>query len=120
MSKQTPILSFNSIFSILVFLGNSALNGVLVKGSNYLESLSKCKVIAFDKTGTITYGKPTVTDVIPLNIPKEEFIKVAKSIEILSEHPLSKAISDYTKESTAYPVYDFEQIQGRGLKGKMI
>jgi Cd2+/Zn2+-exporting ATPase len=79
--------------TLLSALSNGARNGILFKGSTFIESLGRVRAIAFDKTGTLTSGHPLVTDVIPLfGESEDELLALAASIESLSEHPLARAI----------------------------
>ncbi|HRG91102.1 MAG TPA: HAD-IC family P-type ATPase, partial [Chitinophagales bacterium] len=76
--------------AIYAAIGNASGKGVLVKGGKYIEALANLKAIAFDKTRTITYGKPVVSDVIPLNgTSKEELLACSSGAELFSEHPLA-------------------------------
>jgi Cd2+/Zn2+-exporting ATPase len=94
-------------------------NGIIIKGGEYIEELSRIKAILFDKTGTLTEGKLEVSDIQPNNISKEELIKIACSIEGKSKHPIAKAFNDYqvSNNIATYNVDDFESIAGKGLKG---
>jgi Cd2+/Zn2+-exporting ATPase len=79
--------------TLLSALSNGARNGILFKGSTFIESLGRVRAIAFDKTGTLTSGHPVVTDVVSLSGESEdEILALAASIESLSEHPLARAI----------------------------
>ncbi len=106
--------------AIMVGTGKGAQLGILIKSAENLELLSKADTIVLDKTGTITKGKPQVTDIYPLGISEEELLKIAASIENASAHPLAKAIIEYVKnKNISYkPIESFEMIQGQGLKGK--
>lgn len=95
-------------------LGNSALNGVLVKGSNYLESLSKCKVIAFDKTGTLTEGKFEITKIQAVEKYKGKVLNYANIAEQYSTHPIAVAIKEKANESIQ-KVENYVEIAGRGI-----
>ena len=105
--------------AIMVATGKSAQFGLLFKNAESLENLHKVDTILLDKTGTITEGKPQVTDIIS-EIDENEFIKMASSIENNSEHPLSHAISEYAKDKNiqAKNIEDFEAISGKGIKAK--
>lgn len=105
--------------AIMVATGKSAQFGLLFKNAESLENLHKVDTILLDKTGTITEGKPQVTDIIS-EIDENEFIKIASSIENNSEHPLSHAISEYAKSKNiqAKNIEDFEAISGKGIKAK--
>lgn len=107
-------------------LAAAARQGILVKGGVYLEEGRKIKAVALDKTGTLTYGKPVVTDVIPLNgQPAEELLHWAASLDAQSEHPVASAIvaecaqAHGAERCNLLPVTDFEAITGRGVKGKL-
>ena len=104
--------------AIMVGNGVGAKNGILFKNATSLEILSKIKVIAFDKTGTITQGKPQVTDIIPFGeIKKEQLLIAAYSLEAKSEHPLAKAICDYCRQHNIMPqsTEDFKSFSGKGV-----
>ncbi len=108
--------------AVVAAIGNAARHGVLVKGGIYLEIAEKLKAIAFDKTGTITIGKPSITDIIPLNNQTEEtIIQLAASIESRSEHPLGETIVNYAKEKglQLQTVDAFESLPGMGAKAKI-
>ncbi len=104
--------------AIMVGTGLGAENGILIKGGEPLETAHKIDAILLDKTGTITHGKPVVTDVIPLNgSDMDTVLKMAGALEKNSEHPLGKAILDYVNkniESIPEPT-DFESITGKGV-----
>jgi Cd2+/Zn2+-exporting ATPase len=79
--------------TLLSALSNGARNGILFKGSTFIESLGRVRAVAFDKTGTLTSGHPLVTDVVSLSGENEdELLALAAAIETLSEHPLARAI----------------------------
>ena len=100
--------------AIMVAMGRSASKGILVKSAESLEILHSVDTVVLDKTGTITAGKPSVTDIESL-IDNEEFIKIAGSIEKNSEHPLSLAVTDYTKDLQLYPAENFKALFGKGV-----
>ena len=107
--------------AVVAAIGNAARHGILVKGGVYLEIAEKLKAIAFDKTGTITIGKPSVTDIIPLNNQTEETIlQLAASIECHSEHALGETIVSQAKERrlNLQAVDVFESLPGMGAKAK--
>lgn len=107
--------------AIMVASGKGASNGILYKTAESLETTGKAKIVALDKTGTITKGQPSVTDIIPVNgISETELVQSALNIEAKSEHPLAKAILDYAKEKglSAEAVSEFEAITGCGVKAK--
>jgi Cu+-exporting ATPase len=111
--------------AIIVGVGKGAQNGILIKNAESLEKLHKINTIVVDKTGTITKGKPEVTDIIPSYTDGEtdgiEVLKLIASLEKNSEHPLAMAIQEKAKEMkvTLTKVEDFEIIEGKGLQGKI-
>lgn len=111
---STPVAMVSAITS-------GAKNGVLIKGSNYVEEVGKSKVFAFDKTGTLTEGKPEVTDLISFTNSEKELLVIAASLEKLSEHPLARAIIERAKEEGVKlkDVTEFKAIAGMGIKGKI-
>ncbi len=94
-------------------------NGVLVKGTQFVESASKSKIVAFDKTGTITEGELEVKEIeVHSNIPQEEVFSALYSLELMSEHPISQAIVQAIQDRAVQKeVTDFEIIPGMGLTG---
>ena len=104
--------------AIMVGSGKGARNGILFKNAEAIEETGKVDYVILDKTGTITKGKPSVTDIISY-IDENELIKIASSIESNSTHPLALAISNYAKEKgiELYDVKDFKNIPGKGLVG---
>lgn len=106
--------------SVVAGLASAAKNGVLVKGGVYLELPARLKAVAMDKTGTLTEGRPSVVDVIPLDgHTPEELLATAAGLESHSEHPLAKAILEYAeaKGVKAPAVSTFEIIPGKGASG---
>ena len=106
--------------SIMVGTGKGAENGILVKGGEPLESAVKIKIIVFDKTGTITKGKPEVTDTISFGSLKEkELLQIAASLEKQSEHPLAEAIYTHAQDEglNFSEVSAFRAIPGHGVEG---
>lgn len=106
--------------SIMVGTGKGAEQGILFKGGGQLEAAHKTNTVVLDKTGTITYGEPVLTDVIALrNLRESEILQLTASIEKLSEHPIGKAIVEgaSTKKLELLPVSEFAAIPGRGLSG---
>lgn len=107
--------------AIMVGNGVGAKKGILFKTLSALEESGRVKVVALDKTGTITEGSPVVTDVIPAEgVAKETLLSVACSLEQKSEHPLAKAIVAYGEQNKVplTEVSDFEAVVGGGLTGK--
>ncbi len=107
--------------AIMVGTGKGAKEGILIKGGEALENAYKLKIIIFDKTGTITKGKPEVTDILPDKISEKQFLEIAGSIEKNSEHPLAEAIVNKAKENNIawQKVHDFKAIPGKGIKAKI-
>ena len=103
--------------AIMVGPGRGAGMGVLFKNAESLENLHRIDTVVLDKTGTLTTGKPAVTDVIPHGITEEELLKIAASLERKSEHPFAKAILRKANGMTIYGVSDFQTIPGRGVSG---
>ena len=106
--------------AIMVGSGIGAKHGILFKTAQSLEQTGKIRVVALDKTGTITRGEPEVTDIIPaVGISQEELLKAAASLERKSEHPLAKAILAKAEElQLKYnEVQDFKALTGSGLTG---
>lgn len=107
-------------------IGGASSRGILIKGSNYLEILSKAKYIVCDKTGTLTKGVFEVTDVVTANsYQKEELLKLAAYAESYSTHPISKSIRNaYNKDIDTNIISDIEEISGHGvcadIKGRKI
>jgi Cu+-exporting ATPase len=107
--------------AIMVGSGKGAELGVLIKSGEALEMLHRVDVVILDKTGTITEGRPSVTDLKPIFIDEEELISYAASIERLSEHPLAEAVYEYAKDKgiKIYDVEDFKSITGHGVYGRI-
>ena len=102
--------------------GAGAKNGILFKTSEALENAGHIQIVALDKTGTITEGKPVVKDILPAkNEYYDELLKVACSLENKSEHPLAKAINMYGKEHAVQieETTDFKALQGNGVQAMM-
>ena len=104
--------------AIIVGTGLGAKNGILIKNAEALETIHKADVVIFDKTGTVTEGKMSVTDIISED--KEETLKIAYSLEKLSDHPISKAICKYAKEKETedYFISKFQSLAGSGLEAE--
>ena len=81
----------------MVGSGKGARNGIMFKTAVSLEEAGKVSIVALDKTGTITEGKPKVTDIIAIDTDEMQLLKMAYSLESKSEHPLAKAIVEYAK-----------------------
>ncbi|WP_418792367.1 heavy metal translocating P-type ATPase [Phosphitispora sp. TUW77] len=103
--------------SIVSAIGNAARNGVLIKGGAYLEALGKAKNIAFDKTGTVTTGIMSLTDIFPFGgIGSEQLLQAAGAVERFSEHPLAMAVmAEVSKRKIILPDSDsFRAFPGKG------
>ena len=101
-------------------IGAASKIGVLVKGSNYLEALSKVETIVFDKTGTLTKGEFKVTNIIPKNGTKEELLEIAALGEGYSNHPIAASIRNaYKKTLSMDRVTETEELSGLGIKTKI-
>lgn len=105
--------------AIMVGNGKGAKNGILFKTAVSLEEAGKTQIVVLDKTGTITEGKPKVTDVIPVGISENDLLQLSYSLEIKSEHPLAKAIVEKAEEMqiSSLDITDFESKTGNGLCG---
>lgn len=97
--------------AMVVAIGNCSKRGILVKSSETLEAINKVDTIVFDKTGTLTIGKMSIAD----GIYNEDTLKILKSLEKNSNHPLAKSI--YDNEKDVFEVKEFEEIPGLGVKG---
>ncbi|MBS4167988.1 cation-translocating P-type ATPase [Parachlamydia sp. AcF125] len=105
--------------SIYSAIGNASSQGALIKGGRFLEAIGQIKAIALDKTRTLTYGQPVVTDIIPFgNHSKEHLLECAAGIEIFSEHPLAQSIVNAAKEEklSLHAVKNFQSVVGKGAK----
>ncbi|AMW30825.1 heavy metal translocating P-type ATPase [Arthrospira platensis] len=102
-------------------VGGAARQGILVKGSTFLDDLAAVKTVIFDKTGTLTAGVFEVTEIVPYNnFTEAELIKIAAQIESLSNHPLAQAIRQYYGDSQSPTlIEDYQEIPGCGVKGKL-
>lgn len=109
--------------AIMVGTGKAAQNGILIKSAAALENTQSITTVVLDKTGTITEGKPVVTDIIPFKlVSKENLFCAAASLEKKSEHPLGTAIVDKAEKEKIdiFPVEYFEAIPGRGVRGTVV
>lgn len=97
-------------------IGGASANGILVKGSNYLEALAETKCVVFDKTGTLSKGVFEVTKVEPQGMSSEELIRYAAYAESFSKHPISLSLKKaYGKDIDKREVVDYEEISGHGV-----
>ena len=108
--------------AITVGMGIGAQNGILIKSAEALENLHNVNIIALDKTGTVTEGKPSVTDVIPAEgVGKSELLKIAASLEKLSSHPFAAPIVTEAEKAgiVLNEIKNFEIIAGQGVTGTL-
>ncbi|MEF2919360.1 MAG: heavy metal translocating P-type ATPase [Acutalibacteraceae bacterium] len=105
--------------AIMTGTGRGALMGILIKSAEALEKADQIKTVVLDKTGTITMGKPQVTDVITFGVTTEQLVGLSASIEALSEHPLANAVVEYAKEkkTALQAVTNFTSYGGLGVSG---
>ena len=102
--------------AIMVGMGKGASNGILIKSSEALETAHKVNTVLLDKTGTITSGHPSVSDIVQFD---DELLMIASSLEKNSEHPLAIAINEYASENKIEinEIQEFEAVFGKGVKG---
>ena len=101
-------------------IGGASKKGILIKGSNYLEALSKAKYAMFDKTGTITKGVFEIQKINPVDISEEELIRVAAHGEKFSNHPIALSIKKrYKGKYDESKVENLEEISGKGIKARI-
>ena len=105
--------------AIMVGSGVGARNGILYKTASALEGAGRTQMIALDKTGTITEGQPSVTDIIPLDRSRDELLSLAASLEKNSEHPLAKAVVSAAADLPVSEVIGFEALPGNGLRARL-
>ena len=103
--------------AIMVGTGKGAENGILIKSADALETTHSIDTVVLDKTGTVTEGKPVVTDILAFDTDENEFLKLAAGVESASEHPLAEAIVEKAKEKNLEIVSptEFQAISGRGI-----
>jgi Cd2+/Zn2+-exporting ATPase/Cu+-exporting ATPase len=108
--------------AMLASIGAAAKRGLLIKGGKYLETLARADVVLLDKTGTLTLGKPQLTDIVPLNgLSETEILSLAASAERYSEHPLAEAVRIAARERhlpLAEP-QEFTAVPGKGVRAKV-
>ena len=115
-------LALGTPSAILAAIAQSARHGVLIKGGAHLENLGRIKAIAFDKTGTITKGKPELTDLVPLaDISADDVLVLAAAVESRSAHPLAQAVVQAAQErGLELPsAVEVTSITGRGIKAQV-
>ncbi len=106
--------------SFFAGIGGASRSGILVKGSNFLESLSYTKTIFFDKTGTLTRGTFEVSTIHPEILSREELLHIAAHVERFSRHPIASSLKQaYGKENDQCTVEDVSEIPGRGISAKV-
>lgn len=106
-------------------IGRASKDGILIKGSNYLEALANTEIVVFDKTGTLTEGVFTVQKIVPKEISKEELLELTAYAEDSSNHPISMSIKrEYKKEVDSSKITNVKEIAGQGIianvQGKVI
>ena len=103
--------------AVLVGTGRGAQAGILIKGGEALEAAGRLTTVVLDKTGTVTQGKPAVTDVVPVGVSADDLVRYAASAERGSEHPLARAVTDAAQARglTVPPATLFEAVAGHGL-----
>ena len=107
---------------MLVGTGRGVQAGVLVRNAAALERAEKIQIIVIDKTGTLTEGKPVVTDVLPIGaISANDLLQIVASLEQGSEHPLARAILDSAHQAqfSLLPIQDFCAVVGSGVKARI-
>ena len=103
--------------AVMVGTGKGAELGVLFKNAETLENLHKVDTVVLDKTGTLTVGRPAVTDVIPNGILEKDLLRIAAALEVRSEHLFAKAILDRCSDMPVEPGCDFKTLPGEGVSG---
>ena len=114
LTIATPVAMVSAITS-------ASRNGVLIKGSTYIEEINNANTYAFDKTGTLTVGKPHVTDIMPFGISKEELLAVASALEANSKHPIAEAVKKEASKWNIqlYETEEFLSSTGRGIEARI-
>ena len=107
--------------AIMVGTGKGAENGILIKSGEALETAHEINTVVVDKTGTLTEGKPFVTNILTFDIDADELVKIAAGLESKSEHPLAKSITNYAAEKNIFPyeVENFKAIFGKGVQAEI-
>lgn len=116
-------LVISTPISIYSAIGNASGRGALVKGGKYIEAIGQIKAVAMDKTRTLTYGKPKVTDVFPFGeTTREHLLACAAGIETYSEHPLAQAIVTAANDEKVaiHAVENFQAVMGKGAKADCV
>ncbi|MDZ7773836.1 MAG: cation-translocating P-type ATPase [Balneolaceae bacterium] len=108
--------------ALLATVGSNARRGVMIKGGKYIEALARADVLLIDKTGTLTFGRPEISEIVPLNGCTEgELLAAAASAEQFSEHPLGRAVTEAAKQRflTLKKPDRFEELTGNGVKAEI-
>lgn len=110
--------------ALLASIGSNARSGMLIKGGKYIELLSKADVLLLDKTGTLTFGRPEITDVVPLGVngeTEEDLLAAAAAVERYSEHPLAEAVVQAARRRhlTLPEAAAFESVAGSGVRARI-
>ncbi len=103
--------------AVMVGSGKGASNGILFKSAEAIENVGSISVLLLDKTGTVTEGKPHTVGIRPFGVNEEELMRLAVSIEKMSEHPLARAVCEYDIRGELFPVESFKALPGNGLEG---
>ena len=114
MGLATPV-------AIIISTGKGSESGILVRSARILEIARKASIVLVDKTGTLTTGKPSVTDIIPVSISKNELLSLTAAVELYSEHPLGRALLDASQKRNLRleTVSDFQTIPGSGVTANL-
>lgn len=104
--------------ALMVGSGMGAKHGILIRKGEAMQTMKHVKIVVFDKTGTITKGKPEVTD-IDSDVKENYLLEISASLEKLSEHPIARAIVDKAKLKRYKTVVGFKTLRGRGVEGKI-
>ena len=116
-------LVISTPISIYAAIGSASARGALVKGGKFIEAIGRVKAVAMDKTRTLTYGKPKVTDVLPFGeTTREHLLACAAGIESYSEHPLATAIiaAANSEKIDVHAVENFQAVMGKGAKADCV
>lgn len=108
--------------ALLASIGSNAKHGLLIKGGKYIETLARADVLLIDKTGTLTFGRPKIEDIIPLNgCSEEELLRLAGTAEFYSEHPLGRAVIEAAEKRGIHfeQPDDFEELTGSGVRARI-
>ncbi|MBQ4495497.1 MAG: heavy metal translocating P-type ATPase [Selenomonadaceae bacterium] len=105
--------------AIMVGTGKGAENGILIKSGETLETAHEIDTVVLDKTGTLTEGKPFVTDIITCNADKQTLLEIAAALESKSEHPLASAIKQLVPSPKSLVPTDFQAVFGRGVRAEI-